>query len=726
MAELRAFGALDFRDDSGTELRALLAQPKRAALLAYLALARPRGFQRRDRLLALFWPELDNDHARDALNQGLRFLRKTLGADVVVSRGAEEVGVGYGRIDCDVVRFEELLGREQYEEALAQYRGELLQSFHADASVEFDQWLETERSALHAQASQAAWALVERAELTNEPGLAVNWAKRAITLAPQDEVALRRLVGLLDRTGDRAGAVRAYEDFSRRLDQELHLGASPETVALIEAVRARTVPQITSSGIEERAAPVAGHLSPPPTPSASPDTLLRPATSPAWVMKRAVGAALVVAASILLIAFRGWWLPTRGEATLTSNESAHRYYLEARRNAELGARTSGNRDRARVWPLAVQLYEKAIEQDPAFARAYAELAFTHLRIHWFLRDRGSDHVKQAWTALTEAMRLAPDDPEVIRVRGFYYYYGERDYPRALHEFEAVLRALPKDAGATFQIGIVQRRLGRLPEALRLFERAMSIDGSNPARYSALCETYLGMRQFTKAEACLKHVIRMAPDRIYTYNFLLATYIAWRGDTTQGRRVMEDATQHVSMHDMASGLAWLALLRRDYPAAISYTDAVDAGIVGQGSGARSLDMQYGQLYHLLGDTAQSREHYETALRAFGKTDVDQAPGTRKVPIAIAYAGLGREADALREAREAEALIRTNPDLWERPILLDELVGAYAAAGDSTKALGLIRELLATDYYNSLTIARLRLEPRFDPLRSVSEFQKLIRE
>ncbi|MGD8322164.1 MAG: hypothetical protein PVJ02_17065, partial [Gemmatimonadota bacterium] len=76
MLSLRAFGTLDARDDAGEPLEALLAQPKRAGLLAYLALSQPGDFQRRDTLLALFWPELDQAHGRAALSQALTFLRR--------------------------------------------------------------------------------------------------------------------------------------------------------------------------------------------------------------------------------------------------------------------------------------------------------------------------------------------------------------------------------------------------------------------------------------------------------------------------------------------------------------------------------------------------------------------------------------------------------------------------------------------------------------------------
>ena len=69
------------------ELTAVLRQPKRLALLLYLTLASPRGLQRRDRLLALFWPEQEESRARNALSQALHVLRRGLGEEVLVRRG---------------------------------------------------------------------------------------------------------------------------------------------------------------------------------------------------------------------------------------------------------------------------------------------------------------------------------------------------------------------------------------------------------------------------------------------------------------------------------------------------------------------------------------------------------------------------------------------------------------------------------------------------------------
>src|SRR5438128_11786783 len=144
MIELRLLGRLSLTSADGRDVRALLGQPRRLALLAYLAAATPRGFHRRDSLLALFWPEIDQEHARAALRQALHVVRDALGADVIVTRGDEEVGLDFERIWCDVVAFDRAVAAEQFSEALDLYRGDLLEGFFIPDAGEFEHWQDSE------------------------------------------------------------------------------------------------------------------------------------------------------------------------------------------------------------------------------------------------------------------------------------------------------------------------------------------------------------------------------------------------------------------------------------------------------------------------------------------------------------------------------------------------------------------------------------------------------
>jgi DNA-binding SARP family transcriptional activator/TolB-like protein len=217
------------------------AQAKRLAVLVYLAAATPRGFHRRDTLLALFWPELDQDEARRALRQALHHLRNALGDGVVVNRGDELVGLAEGRLWCDAVAFECALEAGRAAEALSLYRGEFLPGFFvSEASAEFEQWIDRTRAHLRARATEAACAAAEAAEADGRIVEAATLARRAYDLSPDDEKILRRLLGLLDRAGERAGALRAYGEFARRLEAEYGAEPAAETQALVRSIRARS------------------------------------------------------------------------------------------------------------------------------------------------------------------------------------------------------------------------------------------------------------------------------------------------------------------------------------------------------------------------------------------------------------------------------------------------------------------------------------------------------
>src|SRR5437764_14590984 len=116
MIELQTLGGLDLRDAKGHELHVVLRQPKRFALLAYLAVATPRGFHRRDTLLGLLWPALDEARARKALNRAIHFVRSAIGEEVLPSRGPEELGLDWTRIWSDVAGFEDALDRGEIAE----------------------------------------------------------------------------------------------------------------------------------------------------------------------------------------------------------------------------------------------------------------------------------------------------------------------------------------------------------------------------------------------------------------------------------------------------------------------------------------------------------------------------------------------------------------------------------------------------------------------------------
>jgi DNA-binding SARP family transcriptional activator/Tol biopolymer transport system component len=303
VVELRVLGALEINASGGREVEPLAHQAKRAALLAYLAAATPRGLHRRDKLLALFWPELDHARARAALNQAVYVLRATLGEDALVSHGDGALGLA-DAVWCDAVAFAAALDVGRPADALKLYRGDLLEGFFISGAPEFEHWMDGERERLRLRASDGAWALAEAAATAGDPFEAARWARWAADRRPADEMVIRRLMTFLHGLGDRAAATRVYQDLVERLAQEFELQPSAETEALAASIR------------QEERAPARRLVGPASTPP--PAALLPGKKLP---LRRAVASVAVVAG---LAAGAVFWLSGREQ----SRDSLVRFTLE--------------------------------------------------------------------------------------------------------------------------------------------------------------------------------------------------------------------------------------------------------------------------------------------------------------------------------------------------------------------------------------------------------------
>ena len=482
MIELRLLGRLSLTSADGRDVRTLLVQPRRLALLAYLAAATPPGFHRRDSLLALFWPELDQEHARAALRQALHVVRDALGANTLASQGDEAVGLDFAQVTCDVAAFERALRTGQLEAALDLYRGSLLEGFFISDAPEFERWLETTRDRLQQAAAGAARALAERHESANDLTRAVRWMRRAIDLAPSDEGSVRRLMVVLDRQGDRAAALEAYEALARRVAAEYDAEPAAETKALRASVQTRTLAAAPPPAFSDTDSP--------PRLAATIDGEPRRLAN-----RRRARLGLTVALGVattlaLLVGFNiaGQRRRMTDRTPLTSNAEAYDLYLQA--NMLVNQRQNREND-----SVAIALFERIVALDPSFAAAQAGLARAYaLRVSEFAPG-DTAALQRAQFAAEKALRLNPNLAEAHQAQA-RLLWGPADHffhERAIEEDLRALRLDPNMDRAHQHLGNIYLHIGMLDQAIAEFQKTLAISPreDNALRRMAEARAYQG-------------------------------------------------------------------------------------------------------------------------------------------------------------------------------------------------------------------------------------------
>ena len=235
---LYLLGRIELLGLSEDSTHRLLTQSKVVALLACLALSPSGAFTRRDRLAGLLWPELDQAHARTALRKAVHLARTILGDEAIISRGDEDLSLAATVLWCDAVDLRSSIDRGLLGRVVDLYQGPLMPGFFLPECAEFDNWLEDERASLREGAVAACWAMAQHLESEHDKTLATKYAKQMTRLDKSNERLLRRAMQMLDRLGDRAGALAVYTEFARGLKKELDIEPSQESQRMAEAIRA--------------------------------------------------------------------------------------------------------------------------------------------------------------------------------------------------------------------------------------------------------------------------------------------------------------------------------------------------------------------------------------------------------------------------------------------------------------------------------------------------------
>jgi len=188
----------------------------------------------------------------------------------------------------------------------------------------------------------------------------------------------------------------------------------------------------------------------------------------------------------------------RSIETSVTNPSAYDCYLQARehffRHGDSG------------FDEAEALYEKAIELDPGFARAYSALAWLlFLRSKKYLTVPFESIERKTHDLALHAVRLDPDDYLAHWKLGRLYYYQGK-YAQSLAEFNRALHINPNDANVLADFADFLVYFGRAEEALKHCQRAIRLNPNCPDWYWwHLGFTYFHLGRYEEALESLEHM-----------------------------------------------------------------------------------------------------------------------------------------------------------------------------------------------------------------------------
>jgi TolB-like protein/Tfp pilus assembly protein PilF len=388
---------------------------------------------------------------------------------------------------------------------------------------------------------------------------------------------------------------------------------------------------------------------------------------------------------------------------------------------------------AELLDRAQSFYRQALARDPNFALAYARLAYSELNRHWLISNMTSAELTEVKSNIDRALTIAPASPDAHLALGLFYYWGHRNYNAGLKEFDRVTELQPSSSDGWNYRAAIYRRRGEWQRALTEYERAAELNPRDSGIHSEIGNTYLTLRRWSDAEHELTHALALNPHDALAAVFLARTYTNSTGDIQRARRAFQGVPAESKIYGpagwgdvavMVDERVYLDVFEKHFADALKAWDRLPTNL--PEARLHQLMARVG-IQVLAGQGAAAKPECEQA-RALLEARLAERPEDRISLTALAwvYVCLGRNADALHVARQATDLLPIEKDALQGPTFLAGLAEIKARTGQPMEAVKILRQLITAPAGSYVSIARLKVDPVWDPIRNDPDFQKLISE
>jgi TolB-like protein len=377
------------------------------------------------------------------------------------------------------------------------------------------------------------------------------------------------------------------------------------------------------------------------------------------------------------------------------------------------------------WRAAEQLFTRALELDPAFALAHAELSLLHSTLVHFSLDLSAGRREAARVSAEQALALRPDLPEGFLARGMYHYRVHRAYDRALEELERARRGMPGDAGIPYEMANIQRRQGRMDEAIANYRRSTELDPRQPVRFVELAGTYSLLRRWDDVEREVARAAALAPESPLIAAMQIVNDFERTGDMRAAERAVAqrlprafDPGGQVTSYRMHA-----ALHRGAFDEALGIIQGYPFDALSYQTYYYPKALMEGMILHAARRPDEAGRAFAEAMQFLEARQPEMEGDSRfHQALGFAYAGVGRRDEALAQARAANALMSVERDAVWGPASEASSAFVHAWAGDLDGAMTRLERLAGLP--GGPTAAALRVDPLAAPLRAHPRWEALL--
>ncbi len=191
------------------------------------------------------------------------------------------------------------------------------------------------------------------------------------------------------------------------------------------------------------------------------------------------------------------------EKAPTRDIEAYDFYLRGRKYFYKTKRD--NIDNAR------EMFSKAIEKDPDYARAYAGIADCYSYLYMYF-DRSGENLEQAMAAGRKALELDPELAEAHAARGLALSLDKR-YDEAEREFDKAIKLNPQLFEAYYFYARACFAQGKLERTAQLYEMASQVNPEDYQALSLLGFTYRTLGLMDRSEAAYRRSLKSVEQHL---------------------------------------------------------------------------------------------------------------------------------------------------------------------------------------------------------------------